>query len=196
MSFWTANAAEAGFKEPKRKFRFKVEFTSWKDDNGSPVLWYAKTATKPSFTIAAGEHKYLNYTFYYPGTLSWNEVEITLVDPTTPDVAGKLWEFLGSSGWVVPGTPSAQTADEAFSTISKDRAVSGLGLVNITQLDSKGTEIEKWTMHNAFVIDVKFGDLAYGDDELTELSLTIKYDWALLDDSVPLPATTPATTTA
>ena len=181
MSFWTDDASQAGFTEPKRKFRFKVEFTDWDDGQGSSVLWYAKTATKPSFTIAAGEHKYLNYTFYYPGTLSWNEVEVTMVDPTTPDVAAKLWEFLGKSGWVVPGSPSADN-QAAFSTISKDKAVSGLGAVNITQLDANGEEIEKWTMHNAFVTDVKFGDLAYGDDELTELSLTIRYDWAMLND--------------
>ena len=97
-------------------------------------------------------------------------------------MAGKLWEFLGKSGWVVPGSPSANN-QAAFSTISKDKAVSGLGAVNITQLDANGEEIEKWTMHNAFVTDVKFGDLAYGDDELTELSLTLRYDWAMLGNA-------------
>ena len=65
MSFWTDDASQAGFKEPKRKFRFKVEFTDWNDGQGSSVLWYAKTATKPCFTIEAGDHKYLNYTFYF-----------------------------------------------------------------------------------------------------------------------------------
>ena len=38
-------------------------------------------------------------------------------------------------------------------------------------------------MINAFVTDVKFGELAYGDDELTTYSLTIQYDWAELFDN-------------
>jgi hypothetical protein len=28
---------------------------------------------------------------------------------------------------------------------------------------------------------VQYGDLAYGDDELTELTITLIYDWARLD---------------
>ena len=33
-------------------------------------------------------------------------------------------------------------------------------------------------MWNAFITELKYGDLEYGADDLTELSLTLKYDWA------------------
>jgi hypothetical protein len=50
---------------------------------------------------------------------------------------------------------------------------------------------------NAFVQDVKFGDsLAYGDDELVELSLTMKYDWATCETANPSVAVGEGTTQA
>ena len=185
MSFWT-ETNPAKIREPKRKFRFLVEFTNWADDMDSSILWYAKTATKPSFTIEVGTHNYLNYTFNYPGTVKWNEVTIDLVDPGPtvtggPDLAEKLWQFLGSSGWDVPGNPNGGAS--SFNTVSKNKAINGLGSVIITQIDADGVQNEKWTMINAFVTDVKFGELAYGDDELTTYSLTIQYDWAELFDN-------------
>ena len=45
-------------------------------------------------------------------------------------------------------------------------------------LDSNGKSLEEWTLWNAFITDAKFGDLSYGDDELTQVDLTLKYDWA------------------
>ncbi len=37
----------------------------------------------------------------------------------------------------------------------------------------------------------KFGDLEYGGDDLTEVSMTLKYDWASLQPAsgTPIPAT-------
>ena len=46
----------------------------------------------------------------------------------------------------------------------------------ITQMDGDGGPLESWTLHNALITEFKFGDLEYGADDLTELSLTLKYD--------------------
>ena len=53
-------------KDPKRKFRFKVEFNGINAAQRGALLWYASSATKPSFAVATAEHKFLNHTFYYP----------------------------------------------------------------------------------------------------------------------------------
>ena len=174
--FWSSDysAKESGIKDPKRKFRFKVEIAGLQDATDSSTVWYAKTATKPSFQIAAAEHKYLNHTFYYPGTVTWQDVTITLVDPTSPDVADAFGAIMGDAKYGIPDD------DSTFTTMTKASIASALGVVAISQLDGDGTAVETWTLHNAFVTEFKFGDLEYGGDDLTELSMTLKYDWATM----------------
>ena len=139
-------------------------------------MWYAKSATKPSFAINAAEHKYLNHTFYYPGNVTWNDITVTMVDPTDPDMAATLSAIIEGSGYKPP------TDSEDRASISKAKSASSLGTVIITQLDSEGNPLETWTLWNSFLTEVKYGDsLEYGNDDLTELSVTIKYDWARLE---------------
>lgn len=176
MAFWGTNHASDGIiKDPKRKFRFMVTFDGIGKDSGQ--LWYAKTADKPSFTVGTAEHKYLNHTFYYPGTVTWNDVTITLVDPQDPDMVATLQKMFLNSGYRPPKTPGDKN------TVSKASAVKALGVVRVEQLGADGTPVESWSFHNAFIADLKFGDLAYGDDELVEISVTLKYDFASLDDT-------------
>tara|TARA_R110000824_G_scaffold70902_1_gene181730 strand:+ start:12649 stop:13251 length:603 start_codon:yes stop_codon:yes gene_type:complete len=174
MTFWSTQFKDdPTLRDPKRKFRFKVTFTGLGDAGG--VLWYAKSAEKPSFAIAQSEHKYLNHTFYYPGSVTWNPVTIIMVDPVKPDMAASMADIINAGGYTIPTTNSDLT------TMSKAKAASALGQVMVTQIDSNGTEIEAWTLKNAFIVDLKFGDLAYGADELTELTIQLRYDWATLD---------------
>jgi hypothetical protein len=176
MAFWTENFGEKGnLKDPKRKFRFIVEFQGIQDPNGNgATLWYAKTCSKPSFQISSSEHKFLNHTFFYPGSVTWQDIAMTLVDPQTPDMAATLSDIIVQSGY----SPPTNASNEQLGSISKSRAAGALGSVIITQLDGDGNPIETWTLWNSFISEVKYGDLAYGEDDLTELSLTLKYDWA------------------
>ena len=177
MPFWSENFGDGtGLNDPKRNFRFTVEFQGIQASQGGAKLWYAKSATKPSFAINAAEHKYLNHTFYYPGNVTWNDITVTMVDPTDPDMAATLSAIIEASGYSPP------TDSEDRSSISKAKSASALGIVLITQLDSNGDPLETWTLWNSFLTEVKYGDsLEYGNDDLTELSVTIKYDWARLE---------------
>ena len=176
MPFWSENFGEdATLKDPKRNFRFTVEFQGIQAAQGGAKLWYAKTATKPSFAINAAEHKYLNHTFYYPGNVTWNDITVTMVDPVDPDMSATLSAIVEGSGYKPPGS------SEDRASISKAKSAASLGTVIITQLDSDGNPLETWTLWNSFLTEVKYGDnLEYGNDDLTELSVTIKYDWARL----------------
>ena len=176
MAFWSTNFAEdTTLKDPKRKFRFTVEFQGIQAAQGGASLWYAKTVSKPSFQIAASEHKYLNHTFYYPGSVTWQDVSLTLVDPVEPDMAATLSDIVVQSGYTPP------TDATSLSTMSKAKAAGALGTVIITQIDSDGAPLETWTLWNAFMTEVKYGDLGYGEDDLTEMSVTLKYDWARVE---------------
>ena len=184
MPFWTT-AQTSATKDPKRKFRFTVTCTEM-----GGVMWWAKTAAKPSFAIAATEHKYLNHTFYYPGSVTWNDVAITMVDPgdgtvaatggggdAPQDVAAALSTFIEKAGYTIP---TNMNEGDGLNTMTKGKAVGALGAVIVRQIDGSGKSVEEWTLHNAWITDLKFGDLEYGSDDITELSMTLKYDWATL----------------
>ena len=176
MPFWSTNFGEdTTLKDPKRKFRFTVEFQGVAAAIGGAVMWYAKTVSKPSFQIASSEHKYLNHTFYYPGSVTWQDVQLTLVDPVDPDMTATLSDIIVQSGYSPPSDTNS------LSTMSKAKAAGALGTVIITQIDSDGKPLETWTLWNSFITELKYGDLEYGGDDLTEMSVTLKYDWARVE---------------
>jgi len=175
-NFWSDNFTAGGIRDPKRKFRFRVDFTGFNDKAGA-FLWWAKTAAKPSFTIANATHKFLNHTFYYPGTVEWADVDIVLVDPIDPDMAASFTAMVEGGGYHPPEN------SEDLTTMTKAKAASSAGLVTITQIGADGKDLEKWTLYNAWIAGIKYGDLEYGGDDLTEITVTLKYDWAKLNVS-------------
>ena len=101
-----------------------------------------------------------------------------MVDPGgDPDVAATLAGIVAGAGYKLPTTPDSDN----LTSMSKQKAAGALGSVKITQVDSDGKMIEEWTLWNAFAQEIDFGGtLAYGNDELTEVKLKIRYDWAQL----------------
>ena len=145
MPFWSTDFGEdVTLKDPKRNFRFTVEFQGIQAEQGGAIAWYAKTAAKPSFTVENVEHAYLNHKFYYPGAVTWNTVSIEMVDPVSPDVTATFSDIIRLSGYAPPANATS------LGSISKAKAAGALGTVIITQIDSDGKPLETWTLWNAF----------------------------------------------
>jgi len=166
MAFWSD--ADKGVKDPKRAFR-------WILVNGNIPMYTLKKVSKPSFTIQESTHKYINHTYYYPGRVEWNTVTMTLVDPVNPDAAAKIAQVITDSGYA----PAIQDSSSP-KTMSKSSAASTLGSIEIRQIDADGKTVESWFLKNAWIKDVKFGELDYESDDLTMIDLEIRYDWAEL----------------
>ena len=181
MPFWSTNFQNQDeiLKDPKRNFRFFITITGINTENGGSMVWYGKDIQKPTFTLAEASHEYLNHTYYYPGKVTWNPIEMKLVDPGgDPEVAATLAGIMQGAGYALPVTPDSDN----LTSMSKQRAAGAIGTVKITQIDSEGTPIETWTLWNAFAQEVNFGGtLTYGNDELTEYTLKVRYDWAQLE---------------
>lgn len=177
MPFWSTNFGEdATLKDPKRNHRFIVEFGGINATPGGAVAWYAKSAAKPSFNITSAEHNYLGHKFYYPGSVTWNAISITMVDPVDPDMSATFSDIITQGGYAPP------TDTTSLGTISKAKAAAALGSITVTQLDSDGNPLETWTLWNPFIEDIKYGDsLDYGNVELTEITISLKYDWARIE---------------
>ena len=178
MPFWSQSFKDdVNLKDPKRQFRFTVSITGIAAQNGGPLLWYAKSVDKPTFTLTHTEHKYLNHVYNYPGNVTWNEISMKMVDPGgDPDVTATLAAIAQASGYAIPSTPDDLTS------VSKAKATAALGQITITQIDADGKPVEQWTLWNAMVAEINFGGtLEYGKEELVELSLKVKYDWARIE---------------
>jgi len=176
--------------EPKRNFRFTARIAQFPN-----IDWLVKTVDKPKFEVSSIEHKYLNHTFNYPGRVTWQPVSMTIIDPGAPtDAGGTLMTFLRVAGYAPP-QGNAETAFAAAATnMTKLRSVVALGDVTITQLGVAegladivpGTPpseriIDQWRLVNPFIDgSVEFGTLDYTDEEMTTITMTLKYDFAYL----------------
>lgn len=165
-TFWSD--ASEGIRDPKRQFR-------WILVNDNIPVYTLKKVGKPSFTVQESTHKYINHTFYYPGRVEWNTIAMTLADPVDPDGAATMVDIIKTGGY------SPAISQDMLSTMSKSKATNSLGRVEIQQIDSNGNAIETWVLWNAWIKDVKFGDLDYDGDDLTDIEIELRYDWAYLE---------------
>ena len=161
--------------EPKRQFRFLVQMSL----DGQDLTFLAKSAGRPNYSISENPHQFFNHTFYYPGRVTWETVDITLVDPVQPNGAELLYNYLAKIGVQVPTSFNAAVG----TTITKDSATSGLGDIKIQEIATApggNTSIieGEWKLINAFFTSVNFGDHSYDSEDMVEISLTVRYDWA------------------
>ena len=70
-------------------------------------------------------------------------------------------------------------------TMSKAKATTALGQIQIQQIDGNGEAVETWTLWNAWIKDVKYGELDYDGDEMTDVEIELRYDWAYLETNRP-----------
>lgn len=173
MSFW-----QDPNLEPKRAYRFVLSIPGGATQGIKQYL--VKSVTKPSFTVNSENHKYLNHTFHYPGSVEWNEVSFVIVDTIDDDSNGTadLMKILEDSGYELPTTPQGP---ETLGTISKKKAVQALGQISIKTIDSEGNNVESWVLNNAWVTNAEFGDLSYDSDELLNISVSVRYDNAYVN---------------
>ena len=98
-----------------------------------------------------------------------------MVDPTKPDIAASLLDFMEQSGYNIPGQPDT---DGELSSISKAGAIGATGTITIEQINEAGATLESWYLHNAWMKEVDFSELDYSNDDLSEVTVKLRYDWA------------------
>ncbi len=177
MPFWTS-----ALSEPRRSHRFLLTLPNLVSADGahSYQQYLAKTAGKPSYQITATEHKFLGNTYYYPGIVTWQPVSIQIVNAVNPDGNQILMDALAGSGYLQPDKQEDVFFNpaQAPSTVNKSAALRVVGDVKIEELNGEGGPIGTWTLQNSFITDAKFGDLNYDNDDLLNIDVTFRYDWA------------------
>jgi|TARA_R110000824_G_scaffold96870_1_gene231619 hypothetical protein len=192
MPFFS-DTGPGGF-QPKRAFRFLVTFSELSD-----LTFMVKNAKKPSYQLASTAHQVLNHQFNFPGIVKWDPISVTFIDAVDPNVGSKFYSALVNSGYIAPTTESALVTG-----VTKVGTTSTLGEVRIKQLDGGGlilpagsdpgevigavdstNILEEWTLKNAFVNQVQFGEtLGYDSEDLVTVTVSLTYDYATYNSNV------------
>jgi len=145
--------------EPKRKFRwvFAIEGID---------SFLMKTAARPTINTGEVEVPYLNATRYLAGKTKFDAVTVTLYDPIAPSGAQQVME------WVRTHFESVSGRSGYADFYKRD--------CQLKMLDPVGTVVELWDLKGCFLTAAQFGDLDYGTEDPTEISLTIRFDNCVL----------------
>jgi len=175
MRFWNDRNLE-----PKRNFKFRLFIPGGAGlGAGTEGLdeYIVKSSQRPNTTIEVAEHKYFNHTFKYPGSVTWEPIELTVVDPISIGASDRLREIIRASGYNLPND-----RDEARQTISKGKAVDAIGGVRLDHIDSNDNTIDSYKLQNPWISNVEYSELAYDDDELSDITITVEYDFAVINE--------------
>ena len=145
--------------EPKTKNRFIMYIDGIES-------YFVKTANRPQITFEEIELNHINVKRYLKGKGTWEPLEITLYDPIVPSGAQAVME------WVRLHHESVTGRDGYSDFYKKDLTFNVLGPV--------GDKVEEWTLKGAFLTGADFSDLNYSENTPAEVSLTIQYDYAIL----------------
>ena len=145
--------------EPKMKNRFIMEI------DGIPA-YLVKTMARPSIAFDTVTLDHINVKRYVKGKASWQPIEVTLYDPIVPSGAQSVIE------WVRLHHESVTGRDGYSDFYKKDITFNVLGPV--------GDKVEEWTLKGAFITDANFNELDYSASDVVDISLTLRYDYAIL----------------
>lgn len=178
MPFWTS-----ALSEPKRAHRFILDIPGLVDSNDAFTYakYLAKSVTKPAYTVGTANHKFLGNTYYYPGSVEWNEITAVIVNAINPDSNQILYTALAGMGYLRPDIQeNVILSGEAPGTVNKASALNELGLVMIEEVDGAGVNVGTWQLINGFITNATFGDLNYDNDtELLNVTIQMRYDYAV-----------------
>lgn len=145
--------------EPKRKFRWILEI----DGVDAFVM---KTAARPQSTFEETQIDYVNAKRWIAGKQAWNPISVTLHDPIAPSAAQKVMDWMRLCYEHLTGRMGYA------SVYKKD--------ITLKMLDPQGAVIELWDVKGAWAMDINWGDLDYASSDNVEITLSIRFDNAIL----------------
>ena len=145
--------------EPKLKNRFIMEIDGIQ-------AYMIKTAQRPQIQFEEVTLEHMNVTRYVKGKGKWQQLQITLYDPIVPSAAQAVME------WVRLSHESVTGRDGYSDFYKKDVTFNLLGPV--------GDIVEEWILKGTYIQNANFGDMDYSSSDPAEITLTLQYDYAIL----------------
>jgi len=146
--------------EPKMKNRYIMEIDGIQS-------YLIKAANRPSINIETITLDHINIKRKLQGKGEWQSLGITLYDPIVPSGAQQVME------WVRLGHESITGRRGYADFYKKD--------IDFYMLGPVGDKIEQWKLKGAFIESAEFGDLSFDSNDPAEITLTLQYDYAILE---------------
>ena len=148
--------------EPLRKNRWILRFPA---DLGIQE-WTLESAKRPQINQPAKAIEFLNTSTYVVGRYEWEEINVVFRDPIGPSTSQAIMEW-------VRLTSESVTGRQGY-------AIGYKRDVELEMLDPTGAVVQKWILKNVFLTNADFGELAYSDDSLATVSVTLRPDYCIL----------------
>jgi hypothetical protein len=146
--------------EPKLANRFIMEI------DGIPSFMI-KTANRPKLESEVVELDHINLKRKIKGKSNWTDITITLYDPIVPSGAQAVMEWIRTSHESITGR-------DGYSDFYKKN-------IDFYMLGPVGDKVENWKIVGAFISSAEFGDVDWSSNDPVMISLTITYDYAILE---------------
>ena len=146
--------------EPKLANRFIMEI------DGIPSFMI-KTANRPKIESEVVELDHINLKRKIKGKSNWTDITITLYDPIVPSGAQSVME------WIRSGHESI-TGRDGYADFYKKN-------IDFYMLGPVGDKVEQWKLVGAFISSAEFGDVDWSSNDPVMITLTITYDYAILE---------------
>jgi len=146
--------------EPKMKNRFIMEW------DGVPG-YMVKTANRPSIQFEKVTLDHINVKRQLKGKGEWQDIQISLYDPIVPSAAQAVME------WVRLSHESITGRDGYADFYKKD--------IDLYMLGPVGDKVEQWKIKGAYINQAQFGELDFSSNEPAMVTLTLTYDYAILE---------------
>ena len=125
-----------------------------------------KTAARPSITVGSLTLDYMNSQRHVAGRSTFGDITVNLHDTIAPSGAQQVMEWARTHYESVSGRAG-------YADFYKRDA-------QLKLVDPIGTVIELWDLRGCILTSVTFGELAYGEPTMLEISLGIKFDNCVL----------------
>ena len=146
--------------EPKMKNRYIMEIDGIQS-------YLIKAANRPSINFETITLDHINIERKLQGKGRWQSLGITLYDPIVPSGAQQVME------WIRLGHESITGRRGYADFYKKD--------IDFYMLGPVGDKIEQWKLKGAFIESAEFGDLSFDSNDPAEITLTLQYDYAILE---------------
>jgi hypothetical protein len=146
--------------EPKLANRFIMEI------DGIPSFM-VKTANRPKIESEVVELDHINLKRKIKGKSNWTDITITMYDPIVPSGAQSVMEWIRSSHESITGR-------DGYADFYKKN-------IDFYMLGPVGDKVEQWKLVGAFISSAEFGDVDWSSNEPVMITLTITYDYAILE---------------
>lgn len=148
--------------EPLRKNRWVIRFPS---DLGISE-WMLKSAARPKINQAEKEIQFLNTSTWVVGRYTWDAINVTFREFIAPSTSQALMEWIRLCSESVTGRQGYAAG------YKRD--------LELEMLDPTGVCVQKWILKNSFITNCDYGSLDYSDDEIADITATIRMDYAIL----------------